>query len=257
MMTRGRVSIVGGQGYSPGLRREQGAARRRYRRARRQHRRGDRAVGFREVDPAAHAEPAARARPRATSCSTAGRSCTTIPTSCGSGSAWCSSISICSRTAACWTTSMLAPRKLKRLSGDAARELALAQLDRVGMKHKADSRPGDAVRRATATSRDRPGAGDGAAGDVLRRSDLGAGPRTGQGNPGADRRSGLRRHDDAGRHPRDGLSPGRHPTPSCSWTTARWWKPGRPSRYSRPRRPSACSGSCPRYFDSKTSILGR
>jgi polar amino acid transport system ATP-binding protein len=37
---------------------------------------------------------------------------------------------------------VLAPRKLRRLSGDAARELALAQLDRVGMKHKADSRPG-------------------------------------------------------------------------------------------------------------------
>jgi polar amino acid transport system ATP-binding protein len=37
---------------------------------------------------------------------------------------------------------MLAPRKLKGLSGDAASELALAQLDRVGMKHKADVRPG-------------------------------------------------------------------------------------------------------------------
>jgi polar amino acid transport system ATP-binding protein len=37
---------------------------------------------------------------------------------------------------------MLAPRTLKRLSADAARELALAQLDRVGIKHKADSRPG-------------------------------------------------------------------------------------------------------------------
>ncbi|HYX98006.1 MAG TPA: amino acid ABC transporter ATP-binding protein [Mycobacterium sp.] len=36
---------------------------------------------------------------------------------------------------------MLAPRKLKRLSGDAARELGLAQLDRVGMKHKANCRP--------------------------------------------------------------------------------------------------------------------
>jgi polar amino acid transport system ATP-binding protein len=36
---------------------------------------------------------------------------------------------------------VLAPRKLKHLSRDAARELALAQLDRVGMKHKADSRP--------------------------------------------------------------------------------------------------------------------
>jgi polar amino acid transport system ATP-binding protein len=37
---------------------------------------------------------------------------------------------------------MLAPRKLKGLSADAARELALAQLDRVDMKHKADVRPG-------------------------------------------------------------------------------------------------------------------
>jgi polar amino acid transport system ATP-binding protein len=37
---------------------------------------------------------------------------------------------------------MLAPRKLKGLPADAARELALAQLDRVGMKHKADVRPG-------------------------------------------------------------------------------------------------------------------
>jgi polar amino acid transport system ATP-binding protein len=37
---------------------------------------------------------------------------------------------------------MLAPRKLKGLPAGAARELALAQLDRVGMKHKADVRPG-------------------------------------------------------------------------------------------------------------------
>ena len=36
---------------------------------------------------------------------------------------------------------MLAPRKLKRLPADAARELALAQLDRVGLKHKAAARP--------------------------------------------------------------------------------------------------------------------
>lgn len=35
----------------------------------------------------------------------------------------------------------LAPRKLKGLSTDAARELALAQLERVGLKHKADVRP--------------------------------------------------------------------------------------------------------------------
>lgn len=37
---------------------------------------------------------------------------------------------------------MLAPRRLKRLSVDAARESALAQLDRVAMLHKANSRPG-------------------------------------------------------------------------------------------------------------------
>ncbi len=36
----------------------------------------------------------------------------------------------------------MAPRKLHRLSADQARELALAQLERVGLKHKADARPG-------------------------------------------------------------------------------------------------------------------
>jgi polar amino acid transport system ATP-binding protein len=36
----------------------------------------------------------------------------------------------------------LAPQKLRRLSADAARDLALSQLDRVGLKHKAGARPG-------------------------------------------------------------------------------------------------------------------
>jgi polar amino acid transport system ATP-binding protein len=36
----------------------------------------------------------------------------------------------------------LAPRKLRGLSADAARDLALTQLDRVGLKHKAAARPG-------------------------------------------------------------------------------------------------------------------
>jgi polar amino acid transport system ATP-binding protein len=36
----------------------------------------------------------------------------------------------------------LGPRKLKGLSTDAARELALDQLERVGLRHKADARPG-------------------------------------------------------------------------------------------------------------------
>src|SRR5215217_9620417 len=36
----------------------------------------------------------------------------------------------------------LAPRKLKKLSADEARELGLAQLERVDLRHKADARPG-------------------------------------------------------------------------------------------------------------------
>ena len=36
----------------------------------------------------------------------------------------------------------LAPRKLKRLSAEEARELALTQLEKVGLRHKADARPG-------------------------------------------------------------------------------------------------------------------
>ncbi|MFN8071427.1 MAG: amino acid ABC transporter ATP-binding protein [Mycobacterium sp.] len=36
----------------------------------------------------------------------------------------------------------LGPRKLKGLSADAARDLALTQLERVGLRHKADARPG-------------------------------------------------------------------------------------------------------------------
>ncbi|TFV56433.1 amino acid ABC transporter ATP-binding protein [Mycobacterium sp. PS03-16] len=36
----------------------------------------------------------------------------------------------------------LAPRKLKRMPAEQARELALAQLDRVGLRHKAEVRPG-------------------------------------------------------------------------------------------------------------------
>ena len=36
----------------------------------------------------------------------------------------------------------LAPRKLKRLGAEQARELGVEQLDRVGLRHKADVRPG-------------------------------------------------------------------------------------------------------------------
>ena len=69
---------------------------------------------------------------------------------------------------------MLAPRTLKHLSGDAARESALAQLDRVAMLHS-EQPPGRAVRRSAAKGCDRPRAGHGAPGDAVRRSDLRAG----------------------------------------------------------------------------------
>ena len=84
---------------------------------------------------------------------------------------------------------MLAPRKLKRLSGDAARELALANWTGSGMS----TRPSPArrpVRWPTAAGRDRPGIGHATSGDAVRRGDLGAGSRTGQRHPGVDRRLG-------------------------------------------------------------------
>lgn len=39
------------------------------------------------------------------------------------------------------TNVAMAPRKLRRLPSDEARDLAMTQLDRVGLKHKADARP--------------------------------------------------------------------------------------------------------------------
>ena len=105
MADRTCTGVVGGQRHSPVLRSQRGAARRRHRRARRHHRRGDRAVGFRQVDAAAHAEPAATS-PTSGDILLDGRSVLRRRSriSCGSGSAWCSSISTCSRTAACSTT---------------------------------------------------------------------------------------------------------------------------------------------------------
>ena len=96
---------------------------------------------------------------------------------------------------------MLAPRKLKRLPVAAAREVALTQLDRVGLRHKADVRPATlsggqqqrvAIARALAM-----------APQVMffDEVDVRARSRAGQGHPRVDRRSGRRRHDDGRRHP--------------------------------------------------------
>ncbi|CAG6908220.1 Vitamin B12 import ATP-binding protein BtuD [Mycobacterium avium subsp. paratuberculosis] len=82
----------------------------------------------------------------------------------------------------------LAPRKLRRLPAEAARELALTQLDRVGLKHKAGARPATLSGGAATAGGDRPRVGDVAAGDVFRRSDLGAGSRNGQRNSATHRR---------------------------------------------------------------------
>ena len=148
----------------------------------------------------------------------------------------------------------LAPRKLKRLSDDAARELALAQLDRVGLKHKADTRPGAlsggqqqrvAIARALAmapqvmffdeaTSALDP---ELVKGILALIADLGA---DGMTMVVVTHEMGFARST---------------PMPSCSWTTARWWKPGRRSRSSRPPKPSVCNDSwrrsskstCPKF----------
>ena len=117
------AGFVDRQGHSPGVRPEHGAARRRHRRARGHDRRGDRAVRLGQVDAAAHAEPALRTRQRRHPARRPVGAAATTRTSCGNESAWCSSTSTCSRTARVLDNVTLAPRKLKGLGADAAREL--------------------------------------------------------------------------------------------------------------------------------------
>jgi ABC-type polar amino acid transport system ATPase subunit len=142
----------------------------------------------------------------------------------------------------------LAPAKLRRLSTDAARDLELTQLDRVGLKHKAAARPAMlsggqqqrvAIARALAmapqvmffdeaTSALDP---EMVKGILQLIADLGA---DGMTMVVVTHEMGFAR--------------------SASdtvvlWTTAKSWNQGLPSRYSTPRRQSACSGFCPKYFD--------
>ena len=137
-----RIGLAGRQASSSVLRYQPGAARRRPGCPGRHHGRRHRPVRLGQVDVAAHPEPAATNPIAATSCWTAAQCSATIRTGCASGSAWCSSSSTCFRTAACWTTSPWPRASSSGLSTDAARELALEQLDRVGLRHKADVRPG-------------------------------------------------------------------------------------------------------------------
>ena len=145
----------------------------------------------------------------------------------------------------------LAPRKLKRLGAEQARELGLAQLERVGLRHKADVRPPTlaggqqqrvGIARALAMA---PGC------DVLRRGAPGVGPRTRQGHPGADRRPRQGRHDDGGHHPRNGVPRARHRTRWCSWITGRWSNRVRPSRYSTRPKPIGYGDSFRKFCKHK------
>ena len=101
----------------------------------------------------------------------------------------------------------LAPRKLRRLSADAARRAGIDPAGPGRLETQGQCPPRHALGGTTTTGRDRSGSGDGPAGDVLRRSHLGAGPRACQGNPPAHQRPRRRGHDDGCRHPRDGLCP--------------------------------------------------
>ena len=69
--------------------------------------------------------------------------------------------------------------------------------------------PRPALRRPAAARRHRPGPGDGAQGDALRRAHLGARPGDDQGGPRRHGRPRRARHDHGRGHPRDGLRPHR------------------------------------------------
>ena len=101
----------------------------------------------------------------------------------------------------------LAPRKLKKLSADAGPRTRVGSAGAGWSAAQGRCATRHPVRRTAAAGRDRPCARDDTAGDVLRRGHLGAGSRTGEGHPGADRRPRRRRHDDGRRHARDGVRP--------------------------------------------------
>ena len=171
------------------LRHEHGAARRRRRRRRRHHHRGDRTVRVRASRRCCGCSTGCTNPTRATSCSTAGRCCKDNPDQ------------LRQRIGMVFQQFNLFPHRTVLDNVDAR----TAQAQRAGARTQArDARPGAArasraaaqgggparqpVRRPAAAGRDRPGPGDDAAGHVLRRGDLRAGPGTGQGRPGADGR---------------------------------------------------------------------
>ena len=148
----------------------------------------------------------------------------------------------------------LAQRKLKRLGAEQARELGVAQLERVGLRHKADVRPATlsggqqqrvAIARALAmtpqvmffdeaTSALDPELVKGILALIV---DLGDDGMT----------IVVVIHEMA--------SPGRQRTPWCSWTTGRWSNRARPSRISTPPKPSGYSGFCLSFSDAQSTCV--
>ena len=80
-----------------------------------------------------------------------------------------------------------------------------ARAGRPGRQGRGVSRA--AVGRPAAARGDRAGAGDGPQADAVRRAHLGAGSRAGRRGARGDEKACLRRHDDGGGHPRDGVRP--------------------------------------------------
>ena len=134
-------------------------------------------------------QPAARSRRAATCCSPAERADATTPTSCASGSAWSSSTSTSSRTTPRCDNVTLALRKRQgHAQGRGRGARAASSSTEVGLADKADVAPRRPLRRPAAARRDRPGAGDGARGDAVRRGHPRARPRARQGRAGHDGR---------------------------------------------------------------------
>ena len=83
----------------------------------------------------------------------------------------------------------LGPIKVRGKSKSEADKRGRELLERVGCGRAGREVPSPAVRGAAATSGDRPGTGDGAQGDAVRRADLGTGPRDDQRGPRGDGRT--------------------------------------------------------------------
>ena len=132
--------------------------------------------------------------------------------SCARESAWCSSTSSCSRICRSPRTSTLAQIKVLSRSKDEAVARGLKLLDRVGLIAQKDKFPGQLSGGQQQRVRDRARAVDGSDLHAVRRADVGARSRDDQRGARRDGAAREGRHDDDGRHARDGLrAQGREP----------------------------------------------